>query len=106
MIHDTLTHQPELHHWLHGEKAGFSLLLQSLLDNDLQQPDSQLLSLLRQFGTPLRLPALQGDRAARLYQIAHQIRFPAGSLDDLPFAVTSTALLRALQLTETTDYSV
>ena len=105
VIHDTLTHQPELHDWLHGEKVGFSLLLQSLLDNGLQQPDPQLLSLLRQFGTPLRLPELQGDRAARLYQIAHQIRFPADSLNDLPFAVTSATLLQALQLTETTDFS-
>lgn len=105
VIHDTLTHQPELHHWLHGEKVGFSLLLQSLLDNDLQQPDPQLLALLRRFGTPLRLPVLQGDRAARLTRIARDIRFPADSQADLPFAVTPQALLQALHLTETTDFS-
>ena len=47
VIHDTLTHQPELHDWLHGEKVGYSLLIQSLVDNPEGQPDSELLTLLR-----------------------------------------------------------
>lgn len=103
VIHDTLTHQPELHDWLHGEKVGFSLLIQSLVENG--EPDAELLALLRRFGSPLRLPALAGDRAVRLADIAAAIRFPAGSLDDLPFAVTVQALHQALLATEVEDFS-
>jgi len=105
VIHDTLTHQPELHGWLHGEKVGFSLLIQSLVETRNGQPDAALLALLRQYGTPLRLPALQGDRSARIAQIAAAIAFPTESLEDLPFTLTPEALHRALRETESTDFS-
>lgn len=103
VIHDTLTHQPELHDWLHGEKVGFSLLLQSLVEYG--QPDAQLLSLLKIYRSPLRLPTLAGDRAARIAQIAADIRFPAQSLGGLPFAVTTETLHRALLATEAQDFA-
>lgn len=104
VIHDTLTHQPELHHWLHGEKVGFSLLIQSLLSNGNQAPDADLLTVLQRFGSPLRLPELQGDRSERLRRISHDIRFPAASLSHLPFEITADRLYQALLRTETTDY--
>ncbi|MDN4626140.1 iron-containing alcohol dehydrogenase family protein [Erwinia sp. BC051422] len=104
VIHDTLTHQPELHDWLHGEKVGYSLLIQSLVANHNDRPDGTLLALLRHFRSPLRLPALQGDRAARLAQIAAGIHFPAASLDHLPFTITASALNEALLLTEAQDF--
>lgn len=103
VIHDTLTHQPELHNWLHGEKVGFSLLLQSLVEYG--QPNAQLLYLLKIYRSPLRLPALEGDRAARIAQIAADIRFPQKSLNGLPFAVTVETLHRALLATEAQDFA-
>jgi hypothetical protein len=36
----------------------------------------QCLALLRQYAMPLTLPALSGDRAARLHTLAQQIKFP------------------------------
>lgn len=103
VIHDTLTHQPELHDWLHGEKVGYSLLIQSLVETQAG-PDAELLARLRQYGTPLRLPALAGDRSARIAQIAAAIAFPTESLDDMPFAINEQALHNALRATETTDF--
>jgi glycerol dehydrogenase-like iron-containing ADH family enzyme len=61
-IHNRFTHQPELHDWLHGEKVGFGLLVQSLMESDDGQPELQLLSLLREYDAPLALPPLNGDR--------------------------------------------
>ncbi|WP_147198739.1 iron-containing alcohol dehydrogenase family protein [Pantoea sp. CCBC3-3-1] len=104
VIHDALTHQPELHGWLHGEKVGFSLLIQSLVANRNDQPDAELLALLRHFGSPLRLPALQGDRAERIEQIAAAIHFPTASLGDLPFTLTQPALKEALLMTDVRDF--
>jgi len=99
-IHNRLTHQPELHHWLHGEKVGFSLLVQSLIEHD-GVPDSGLLALLRQYDMPLTLPALHGDRHAALRNIAQQITFPAASAERLPFTVSARALEQALLATDT-----
>lgn len=99
VIHDRLTHQPELHDWLHGEKVGFSLLIQSLLERG-ENVEEGLLARLRQYESPLRLPALSGDRAGSIRRIAQEIHFPAASAANLPFAVTHEALARALLQTE------
>lgn len=106
VIHDTLTHQPELYDWLHGEKVGYSLLIQSLVDNPDGQPDNELLTLLRRFHSPLRLPALAGDRTKRLQQIASAIKFPVNSLGNMPFEITEQTLLHAFQTTENHDFQL
>lgn len=104
VIHDTLTHQPELHDWLHGEKVGYSLLIQSLVDNADGQPDGELLKLLRRFHSPLRLPTLSGDRTERLQQITSNIAFPVKSRNSLPFEITNQILFQAFQTTESRDF--
>ncbi|MDU7867309.1 MAG: iron-containing alcohol dehydrogenase family protein [Pantoea sp.] len=98
-IHNQLTHQPELHHWLHGEKVGYSLLVQSLIEHH-GEPDAGLLALLRQYAMPLTLPALSGDRAARLHTLAQQIKFPQASAERLPFTLTAATLEQALLATD------
>ncbi|OQP30795.1 iron-containing alcohol dehydrogenase family protein [Pantoea latae] len=99
-IHNRLTDMPELHHWLHGEKVGFSLLVQSIMEQPDGEPDATLVALLRRFGAPLRLPELAGDRRAALQRLAGAIRFPAASAARLPFAVTPAALEKALIATD------
>jgi len=99
-IHNRLTDMPELHHWLHGEKVGFSLLVQSIMEQPNGEPDAELVALLRRFGAPLRLPALPGDRGEALQRLAGAIRFPAASAARLPFAVTPAALEKALIATD------
>ena len=97
VIHDRLTHQPELHHWLHGEKVGFSLLVHSFIEQDNGKVEPELLALLRRFHTPLTLPA--GISDARVRQIAREIHFPAASLADLPFTIDPLRLEQALLAT-------
>ncbi|WP_058973562.1 iron-containing alcohol dehydrogenase family protein [Type-D symbiont of Plautia stali] len=98
-IHNRLTHLPELHHWLHGEKVGFSLLVQSLIEHN-GEPDAELLALLRQYDMPLTLAPLTGDRAAVIRQLAEHIKFPAASAERLPFRIHADALEQALLATE------
>jgi Glycerol dehydrogenase and related enzymes len=102
-IHNRLTYQPELHHWLHGEKVGFSLLVQSLIEHD-GVPDAELLALLHQYDMPLKLTALVGERADVIRSIAEQIKFPATSAERLPFSVSPESLEQALLATETTHF--
>jgi glycerol dehydrogenase len=99
VIHDRLTHQPELHHWLHGEKVGFSLLVQSLVEQESGQPDTTLLRLLQRFDTPLSLPFAHAGRQAKVRRLAEEIRFPPESLPHLPFAITAGKLEKALLAT-------
>jgi len=93
-IHNRLTHQPELHHWLHGEKVGFSLLVQSLIEHD-GEPDAELLALLRYYDMSRKLPALPGDRDTALHNIAQQITFPKACAERLPFTVSASTLEQA-----------
>jgi glycerol dehydrogenase len=95
-IHNRLTHEAELHNLLHGEKVGYSLLIQSLLEHE--QADETLLRLLRQYGSPLTLAALNGD-PQRFRQIARDLHFPAASAAHLPFTLTPEKLERAFLAT-------
>lgn len=98
-IHNRLTHQPELHHWLHGEKVGYSLLVQSLVEHR-GVPDAELLALLRQYDMPLTLAPLSGDRADVIRTIAAEIRFPPASAERLPFRINAETLTQALLATD------
>lgn len=99
-IHNRLTGLPELHPWLHGEKVGYSLLVQSFMEQGNGEPDPALVALLRRFDAPLKLPVLAGDRAAALHRLAAEVRFPAASAARLPFEVSPAALEQALIATD------
>ncbi|MFW5402291.1 iron-containing alcohol dehydrogenase family protein [Yersinia sp. 1252 StPb PI] len=57
-IHNSMTRLPELHHWLHGEKVGFGLVVQSFIEHEQEADRDELLSLLHRFGCPLTLEDL------------------------------------------------
>lgn len=97
-IHNRLTHEPALHNLLHGEKVGYSLLIQSLLEHG-GRADNHLLRLLRQYDSPLTLTALTDNVAARFRQIARDIHFPAASAARLPFTLTAEKLESAFLMT-------
>ncbi|WP_369787898.1 iron-containing alcohol dehydrogenase family protein [Rouxiella sp. WC2420] len=99
-LHNRMTHQPELHHWLHGEKVGFGLLLQSILENHGGEPDAVLLTLLKQFDAPLRLPTLDGNREEALQKMAQEVKFSAQNAARLPFTLSATTILQALKASE------
>ncbi len=99
-IHNRLTHLPELHDWLHGEKVGFSLLVQSIMQHPDGKPDAELLALLRQYDAPLTLSPLTGERGEAIRTLAHGIKFPPACAARLPFEISPQALEKALLATE------
>ncbi len=99
-LHNRMTHQPELHDWLHGEKVGYGLLLQSILENDGGEPEAGLLALLKQFDAPLQLPALLGNRDEALQKMAQEVKFSAQNAARLPFTLSATTILQALKSSE------
>ncbi|XTZ38664.1 iron-containing alcohol dehydrogenase family protein [Salmonella enterica] len=99
-IHNRLTYEPALREWLHGERVGFSLLVQSLLESDSGTPDGTLLNLLRQYDMPLTLAPLKEGRLAVIQAVAHTINFPRAAAIHLPFTLEPARIERALRQTE------
>lgn len=99
-IHNRFTYQSELHHWLHGEKVGFGLLVQSIMETDSGKPEPELLALLQQYDTPLVLPELKGNRDEILSTIAREVKFPTKNASRLPFSITEEHIEKALRATE------
>jgi glycerol dehydrogenase-like iron-containing ADH family enzyme len=97
-IHNQLTHIPELHHWLHGEKVGFGLLAQSYLENHATR-FAQLHTDMKRYQLALALPFSQQRIAEMVEQIISRFRFPAAAKEALPFSLNSDALRQALQAT-------
>lgn len=103
-VHNGLTQLPASHHWLHGEKVGFGILVQLRLEellggNQLAgQARRQLLPLFGRLGVPCSLADL-GLGATSLADLQEVCRFacaPDSDLHHLPFAVAPTDLLAAL----------
>ena len=94
-----------MHDWLHGEKVGFGWLVQSLMESYNGQPELQLLGLLRQYGAPLALPPLNGDRDTIIAAIAREVKFSTENADRLPFSVAAENIEKALRATEVHHYS-
>lgn len=96
-IHNRLTFEPELHHWLHGEKVGFCLLVQSLLEHGGAGPDPELLAFLRQYDMPLSLAPLGERQTAAIREIADSVAIPPAAAKRLPFDVSASAIEQALR---------
>ncbi|HKS35426.1 MAG TPA: iron-containing alcohol dehydrogenase family protein [Enterobacteriaceae bacterium] len=92
-IHNRLTWEPALHGWLHGEKVGYCLLVQSLLERGDAGPDPELLAFLRQYDMPLTLAPLS---AAAFADIARDVALSPAAAKRLPFDVSPGAIERAL----------
>ncbi|CAI8716576.1 iron-containing alcohol dehydrogenase family protein [Kosakonia quasisacchari] len=108
-IHNRLTYEPALRDWLHGERVGFSLLVQSFLENDSDTPDATLLALLRQYDAPLTLAPLKEIRLAVIQAVARSIHFPRAAAEYLPFSLEPARIEWALRQTEqffTTRYAI
>jgi len=74
--------------------------VQSILENDNNQPDPQLLALLRQYEMPLTLAPLKEIRLAVIQAVARSIPFPREAADYLPFSLEPSRIEQALRLTE------
>jgi glycerol dehydrogenase-like iron-containing ADH family enzyme len=99
-IHNSMTHIEELHHWLHGEKVGFGLAVQALLESDHAQTREELLPLLKIFGSPLSLSYQGNVPSANLgQQIAQRIHIAPSVIARLPFPLDQDRIASAIETT-------
>lgn len=104
-IHNGLTHAAGHKAWLHGEKVAFGILVQLRLEELLggRQLAAAARAELLPFYQALNLPTrwaelgLGTDTIATVAEIACR---PGSDIHRLPFAVTPTAVLEAIQTTE------
>ncbi|MDX5627540.1 MULTISPECIES: iron-containing alcohol dehydrogenase family protein [unclassified Brenneria] len=99
-IHNSMTHHPALHGWLHGEKVGYALGVQAILQHDAAAESLPLLGWLERLDMPLSPQDLGiGDDAALLQQIAAGVNIKPEVKARLPFAVDEEHLAAALLAT-------
>jgi glycerol dehydrogenase len=102
-IHNSITHHPDLHGFLHGELVGFGLVVQTLLDDANPHSHRQLLQSLKAYSTPLTLRHLGVNEAEadRANQIANGFRIDPAIAAKLPFKLNveriAWAILETLQ---------
>lgn len=99
-IHNRMTHVPELHAWLHGEKVGYGLRVQSLLARGDGSVDPDLLAQLQRYDAPVRLPLEEARYAELADTLSHSFKFPAASAALLPFSLAPEAIQRAVLITQ------
>lgn len=101
-IHNSMTHHPVFHRWLHGEKVGYGLAVQAILQHSLPAEREPLLGWLRHMDMPLTPAALGiGDNLSLLEQIAAGVKIKAEAQAHLPFGVERAKLAAALRATLT-----
>ncbi|MBN3229700.1 iron-containing alcohol dehydrogenase family protein [Pectobacterium brasiliense] len=106
-IHNSMTHLPELHDWLHGEKVGFGLAVQAFLEHDSDDDREELFTQLRRYGSPITLSALGlNERPQLVESIAQHVKIAPRIAARLPFATDAERIERALWLTQTLETSV
>ncbi|RLM23872.1 glycerol dehydrogenase [Brenneria alni] len=100
-IHNSMTRLPELHHWLHGEKVGFGLAAQAILEYDNASDREELLLQLLRYGSPLTLTLLGlDDRPAQIEEIAKNVKIKPHIAALLPFSVEPERIKNALWATQ------
>ena len=106
-VHNGLTHLPESHGILHGEKVAYGILVQLRLEEMAQQSALAYTSRqqLLQFYDPIGLPRTLADmglgdvRVSDLQRVAAIACRPNSDIHYLPFSVTPEALVGALVTT-------
>jgi len=99
-IHDSMTHHREFHSWLHGEKVGFALVVQALLQDPQLEKHRELLGLLVAFGTPITVGQLGiGDNPLLYAHIADGVVIPPDIGELLPYSVSADRIAGAFAAT-------
>ena len=102
-IHNALTHLPQAHHTLHGEKVAYGILVQLRLEefqgNQLAASSRhQLLKFYQEIGLPTSLTdlGLSQITIAELEQIAAIACQPNSDIHRLPFSISPSQVLAAM----------
>lgn len=103
-IHDSMTHHRPLHHWLHGEKVGFALVVQALLQHPDPAHHQSLFALLAAFNSPMNVDQLGIANDPALYhEIADRVRIKPQVSEQLTFNVDVGSIAAALAATHAID---
>lgn len=106
-IHNSMTHLPELHDWLHGEKVGFGLAVQAFLEHDSDDNREELFTQLRRYGSPITLSALGlNERPQLVESIAQHVKIAPKIASRLPFDTDAERIQQALWRTQTLETGV
>jgi glycerol dehydrogenase-like iron-containing ADH family enzyme len=107
-VHNGLTHLPQSHEMLHGEKVAYGILVQLRLEEMIQNSQlaaaarQQLLQFYGEIGLPMTLPDL-GLGQITLSDLQHAATVacqPSSDIHRLPFAVTPAQLMAAMVSTD------
>lgn len=96
-VHNSLTHLPELSKWIHGEKVGYGLAVQMILQYPNENERLPLLKWLRALSIPLtpnELSETMNDE--KLMEIAERCKFKESSYQFMPFDISIEAIKKAL----------
>jgi glycerol dehydrogenase len=97
-VHNGLTAAEGTHHYLHGEKVAFGLLVQLVLEGSPRTTMEQVLAFSTEVGLPITLAeiGLQELPADVLAQIAHRATAPGETIHNEPFRVTADMVADAV----------
>ena len=97
-VHNSVTYHASAHQYLHGEKVGFGLFIQALLDSSQPEENLRLVSLLQRYDMPLRLTdfAMQ-DPETEWRQVAERISLGSDICARLPYAISTAHINDAFQ---------
>lgn len=96
-IHDSLTHVPELAKWVHGEKVGYGLAVQTILEYPNPNDRLPLLKWLARLDIPLTPAQLSPDITDEmLIEIANRVKVKPNAYKLLPFDVSVESIKKAL----------
>ncbi|RKS85976.1 glycerol dehydrogenase [Orbus hercynius] len=97
-IHDSLTHIPDVLKWVHGEKVGYGLAIQAILEYPNPQDRLPLLNWLARLDmplTPAQLSSAISDET--LVEIANRTKIKPNSYKMMPFDISAESILNALR---------
>ncbi|KHF41736.1 iron-containing alcohol dehydrogenase family protein [Halalkalibacter okhensis] len=100
-IHNALTQFEETHHFLHGEKVAYGILVQLALEGELEEME-ELLSFYEQVGLPVSLKELGLTEDDELLErIASKTLHPSESIHFMNQSFTTTEVVHGIQTVET-----
>ena len=97
-VHNGLTTLPETHHFLHGEKVAFGLLVQLVCEGKPTSLINEVLKFSTSVGLPVSLKqvGVTDVARARLQTVAERSCAPGETAHNEPFEVNSALLLDAI----------
>ena len=97
-VHNGLTVAPGTHHYLHGEKVAFGLLVQLVLEGAPRATVEQVLGFSTEVGLPITLAEIGLSELPRdlLAQIARRATAPGETIHNEPFEVTPDMVADAI----------